>query len=40
MNETDAIASSRNAVAKFAFGMWSEKNAATTPKISVARTSP
>ena len=40
MKETDATQSRTSAVPKFACGMCSEKNAATTPKISDARTSP
>jgi hypothetical protein len=40
MNETDAIPSTSSAVPKFASGMCSPKNAATTPNTSVARTRP
>ncbi len=40
MKEIEATPSSTSAVAKSAFGMCSEKNAATTPKIKLARTTP
>ena len=40
MNEIDAIASTTSAAAKFASGMCSPKNAATTTKTSDARTRP
>ncbi len=40
MNDTDAIASSASAAAKFASGMWMPMNAATTKNRIVARSSP